>query len=159
MDKSLVVFQENDLYFGIYPNEFKHHFSLNQVWISKSEKDSPVWQFKRKKDPAEGLFIHFGSLLELSQAHFDNGGYIFIKEITAPFSLGICISGLLMRIPLKKLPRKTIEVDEFPHFPAGVPKTIFSFIHRYKGKHIFVVDPLLLFRAYDLLNRCEGPTV
>lgn len=151
MDKSLIVFQERDLFFGIYPNEFKHNFSLNQVWISNSGDESPIWQFRRKKDPVEGVFIHFGSLLELSQAHFDNGGYIFVKEITGvPMNIGICVSGLLMRIPLKKLRAKKIEIDDFPRFPAGIPKTVFSYIQQYKGKHIFVIDPLLLFRAYDL---------
>ncbi len=152
MDKSLVVFQENDLYFGIYPNEFKHNFSLSQVWISRPEKDSPIWRFTRKKDPIEGNFIHFGALLGLSQSHFNNGGYIFIKEVSNTFALGICFSGLLMHIPLKKIPQKRIEVDAFSHFPPDIPKTVFSFIQVYKGKHIYVIDPLLLFRAYDLLG-------
>ncbi|MFH2133099.1 MAG: hypothetical protein ABIK68_22190, partial [bacterium] len=146
-----VIFQEKDLYFGIYPSEFKTHFSLNQVWISHSGNDSPIWQFQRKKDPVDGQFIHFGSLLKLSQAHFNNGGYIFIKEV-ATAAMGICINGLLMRIPLKKLPNKKIEVDEFAHFPPGIPRTAFSFVQFYKGKYIFVIDPLLLFRAYEILN-------
>lgn len=158
MDNSLVVFQEKDLYFGIHPNEFKHHFSLNQVWISSSGEDSPLWQFKRKSAPLEGVFVHFGSLLELSQAHFDNGGYIFMKEISSAGSsidLGICISGLLMRVPLKKLRRKKIEADEFSRFPSGIPKTVFSNIQQYKNKHIYVIDPLLLFRAFDLHRYLE----
>ena len=148
MDKSLIIFQEKDLYFGIFPNEFKYHISLNQVWISHSGNSSPIWQFERKKDLLQGRFIHFGSLLGLSQAHFNNGGYLFLKEISGGSDLGICISGLLMRIPLKQLPNKKLEIDEFSHFPPDIPKTIFSFIQLYKGKYIFVIDPELLFRAY-----------
>ncbi len=150
MDKSLVIFQEKNLYFGIFPNEFKHHFSLNQVWISHSGDSSPIWQFEKKKDDLQGQFIHFGSLLGLSQAHFNNGGHIFMRETSDGSDLGICVNGLLMRIPLNQLPNKKLEIDEFSHFPPDIPKTIFSFIQLYKGKHILVIDPLLLFRAYEI---------
>jgi len=150
MDKSLVIFQEKNLYFGIYPSEFIQHFSLNQVWISQSGIKSPIWQFEKKKDPVQGRFIHFGSLLGLSQAHFNNGGYIFIKETSSTSALGICINGWLMQIPLRKLPDKKLEVDQFNRFPPNIPRTAFNFIQLYKGKHIFVIDPLLLFRAYDI---------
>lgn len=150
MDKSLVIFQEKSLYFGIYPSEFRYHFSLNQVWISHAGNESPIWQFEKKKDPKQGKFIHFGSLLGLSQAHFNNGGYVFIKETSNTSELGICINSLLMRIPLKKLPNKKLEIDEFSHFPPNIPKTVFNFIQLYKGKYIFVIDPLLLFSAYNI---------
>lgn len=152
MDKSLVIFQEKDLYFGIFPNEFKHHFSLNQVWISHSGDSSPIWHFEKKKDHLQGKFIHFGSLLGLSQAYFNNGGHIFMKETSADSNLGICVNGLLMRIPLQQLPNKKLEIDEFSHFPPDIPKTIFSYIQLYKGKYILVIDPQLLFRAYEIYS-------
>jgi len=156
MEKSLVVFQEHDLYFGVYPTEFKYHFSLNQVWISNSGDNSPIWRFRRKQEPNEGVFVHFGSLLELSQAHFDNGGYIFIKDMAGvSVDLGICISGLLMRIPLKKLSGRKSEVDTFSRFPTGIPRTIFKFVQQYRGKSIFVIDPVLLFRAFDIPGQLQ----
>lgn len=151
MDKSLVVFQEKDLYFGLYPTDFKDHFSLNQVWVSNAGDDSPLWRFNRQKQPSAGVFIHFGSILNLSQVNFDKGGYIFIKEMPGDVpDLGICVSGLLMRVPLKQLPDRTIEIEAFPRIPVEVPRTIFSSVQVYKGKHILVIDPLLLFRAFDI---------
>ena len=151
MKSDIIVFQEQRFHFGINPDEFEDNFSLNSAWISPSEISTKLWRFERKNPPEKGYFLHFGALLDLTSVYFNNGSQIFMKRTPERQLIGICISSAIFQISLKKNNQKIIEIDEFDHIPADLPKTIFNHILRYQQKNIFIVDPLLLFRAYQLL--------
>jgi len=152
MSDSLLIFQENKLHFGMFPDEFEQYFPLNNVWISPEEGKPNIWRFEREKPPMRGKFVHFGSLIGKTPAYFDDTGYIFMKNIPGEFSLGIFIGAVILRIPVKKLRAKKIEIErESKRIPAQLPKTAFRYIQRFQRKNILIINPLLLFRAYKII--------
>jgi len=151
MQESLIIFLEDKYFFGLLPTDFDQFFSLNKAWISPTDESSPVWKFEREEEPHEGNFVHFGNLLGLSAATFSEKGYVFLKKVSETSSQGVFINQFIMRVALKKMKeRNRIEVDEANVFPPDIPRTAFRYVQHYKRKNIMVLDPLMLFRAYDI---------
>lgn len=151
MKNDIIVFQEQRFHFGINPGEFEESFSLNSAWISPANESDRLWRFERKERSIKGDFIHFGALLGLTSAYFNNASQIFMKKTPDGQVLGLCISGTLFQISLNGTKEKLVSIDESVHIPETLPQTIFSRLLRYKRKTIYIVDPILLFRAYHLI--------
>ena len=150
MENSLVIFQERGLLLGLYPSDFETYFQISSAWISPSHHSMLIWNFERVKEPTKGSFIHAGALLGNSPATFNAHGYIFIKKINKLLTLGLFLSEIVSEMPLKKIGKK-IEIDQFNKLPSDIPQSIFRFVQRIKRKNILIIDPLMLFQAYDVI--------
>ncbi|MCP4749709.1 MAG: hypothetical protein GY866_02340 [Proteobacteria bacterium] len=151
MSNSLVIFREHNHYFGLFPNDFEQHFSLNKTWISPSEHSPLIWKFEREQSPSEGVFVHLGAVFGYSPANFSQTGHIFMKKVSDQSSMGIFADNLLMKIPKIKTGDKNIDVEKIKNLPPEIPIKAFRFIKRYRRKNIFVIDPLMLFQACHIL--------
>lgn len=151
MDNSLIVFREENIYLGLLLNDFEQHFSLNHVWISPSMQSPLIWKFETKQKPFEGNFVHLGILLGFSPAYFNHSGHIFLKKIHDFSFMGIFMNNFFLQIPFAKFRDKKLDISEVKNYPLNVPKNTFRFVHRFKRKNIFVIDPLLLFQTYNVL--------
>jgi len=150
MENSVVVFQERGLFLGLYPSDFENYFQLNSVWISPSSHSMLVWKYERTKEPQNGSFIHASALLGSSPAVFSQHGYVFEKKITNSLSMGLFLNDITSEIPLKKIGKK-IEIDQVNKLPPDIPQSIFRFVHRVKRRNILIIDPLMLFKAYNVI--------
>ncbi len=150
MENSLVIFQERGLLLGLFPSDFETFFQLSSAWISPSNHSMLIWNFERAKEPKKGSFIHAGVLLGNSPATFNEQGYIFIKKINSILTMGLFLNEIVTETPMKKIGKK-IDVDQINKLPPDIPKSIFRFVQRIKRKKIFIIDPLMLFQAYDVI--------
>ncbi len=150
MKNTLLVFREQNLFFGIRSNDFEQYFPLNKVWISQANNSSQVWRFEGKEKKEKGCFIHPGSLFGFSKFRISQTGVIFLKNISNQLPMGILMNEFLMKISLKKIGTKKIDIEQLKKFPTHLPKSAFHTVQRYKRKNIFIIDPLMLFKAYDI---------
>lgn len=150
MENSLVIFQERGLNLGFFPNDFETFFQLSSAWISPSNHSTLIWNFERTKEPQHGSFVHVGALLGNSPATFNEQGYVFLKKINDLITMGLFLNDIITEMPSKKMGKK-IEIDQVNKVPSDIPKSIFRFVQRIKRKNIFVIDPLMLFQAYDVI--------
>jgi hypothetical protein len=153
MKQSIIVFQADRHFYGLDPADFEAHFALNSVWISPSRQLSPWWSFERKRETTKGFFVHFGTLIGLSKADFSGHGYVFVKNVPGVAALGICASGLIMKVPRQRLQKRIVAADEYRGLPDGLPCTAFSGVRWLRRKPVLIIDPVLLFQAYDLFSQ------
>jgi hypothetical protein len=150
MKQSIIVFQVGHHHYGLDPVDFEAYFALKSVWISPPRQPSPWWRFERRREITKGFFVHFGALTGLSMAEFSGSGFVFLKNVPAVAALGICANGLIAKVPKHRLKKRVIAADEYRGLPEGLPCTAFSGVRWLGRKPILIIDPLLLFHAYDL---------
>ena len=135
---------------GIFPSDFENYFQLSSAWISPSSHSMLVWKYERDKEPKNGNFIHAGALLGSASAIFSQHGYVFVKRINADLTMGLFLNEIISEIPLKRMGKK-VEIDQNHKIPSNIPVSAFRFIHRIKRKNVLVIDPLMLFKAFDVI--------
>lgn len=146
----LIIFKENQSYFGFYTSDFSAHFSVDKVWVTPPVGNPPIWSFEgQKKTRATGVFVHLSTLLGLPSSDVSYRGFIFLKEITVHDQIGLYMDRFFMQVPVKKIKHRICET------PANLPNEVLASAFKHtleiKRKVVNIIDPMRLFEAYGLL--------
>lgn len=150
MNNNLIVFKEQNYYFGIFPEDFERHFSMDHIVVNPSSISTSIWKFEAPQKSLKGYFVHLGALFGFSPVHIQHTGHLFVKE-SLDVRFAIFLDNFQMKIPVLEKGRNQIGIDKFHDLPAEIPKQAFRYVLVYRKKKILIVDPLMLFRSYDHL--------
>jgi len=147
----LIVFRENQNYFGFYSTDFSAHFSVDQVWVTPPEGNPPIWSFEGRKNTLQGTFVHLSTLLGLPSCDLSHKGFIFLKEITVNDTIGLYMDRFFTQVSADKITKKILETNHFPDLPNSIVASAFKYTVEIKRKTVTIIDPTRLFEAYGLL--------
>lgn len=150
MNNNLIIFQEKHYSFGLFPEDFEKHLSLDQVWVRPSGISPSIWNFEAKKKDLQGVFVHLGVLFGFPMNSFHHSGYVFIKELP-DLSFGVLMGNYQLKIPTQSIGNTKVGIDEIADLPSNIPKSAFRYAVRYKKRKILIIDPLMLLRSYNNL--------
>lgn len=150
MNNKLIVFQEKDYYFGLFPEDFERHLRLDNIWVHPSDISSSIWNFYDPVSKKKGYYVHLGALFGYNSISFSSKGYIFIKDLT-DFNFGIFMDHYWMKLHLDDKKKNQLSIHEIQDIPSSIPKDAFKYILLYKKKKIIIIEPLMLLRSYNNL--------
>ena len=153
MSEPILVFKEQDYFFGVSPIDFVQQYSLDQVEIAPSGVSNAIWHYqtKQKKNPIEGIFLHVGALFGLYPVDFNYSGQIFIMEINKEVSLGLFLDHLTFKIPADRIDLHYSEVTDINKLPPELPPRAIVQVAVYNRKKIFMIDPVRLSEVYQFI--------
>lgn len=150
MNNNLIVFKEQNYYFGIFPEDFERHMYMDEITVNPSTISPSIWNFEDPTKKRSGFFVHLGALFGFSPVFIQHTGHLFVKE-SLDVRFAIFLDNFQMKIPVLEKGRNQIGIDKFDDLPPEIPKQAFRYVLVYKKKKILIVDPLMLFRSYDHL--------
>lgn len=151
--ESILVFKEQEFYFGISPADFEDQYSLDQLEISPTGVSEAIWVYhQRARDrEKEGIFLHLGALFGLSPIDFSHQGMVFVKELKEGVRLGLFLDNLTFKLPIESLKKASDQVGELNKLPPELPPRAVRQVLRYNRKNIILIDPVRLTEVYQLI--------
>ncbi|MDT8446425.1 MAG: hypothetical protein RRB13_05960 [bacterium] len=152
---SILVFREQDYYFGISPADFGPPFMLDQLEIAPTNVSEAIWYYRDKEplseEEAEGIFLHLGALFGLRPIGFGFQGMIFLNELAPGLRLGLFLDNLTFRVPIWEVPKRLIEVTSSVKLPPELPPRAIRQVISYNRKQVLLIDPVRLSEVYQLI--------
>ena len=152
--ESILVFKEQEFYFGVSPLDFGPQYSLDQVEISPTGVSEAIWHYRLKTEnpPVEGIFLHLGALFGLAPIDFSHQGVIFINQMEDGVSLGLFLDNLTFKVPLEGLGKRLTQITDLNKLPPELPPRAVRRVIRYNRKQILLIDPVRLSEVYQLIS-------
>lgn len=152
---SILVFREQDYFFGISPADFGQPFMLDQLEIAPTGVSEAIWHYRDKdpasEDEAEGIFLHLGALFGLKPIGFGFQGMIFLNELDQGVRLGLFLDNLSFRIPITEVGKRQIPVTDVKQLPPELPPRAIRQVISYNRKQVLLIDPVRLSEVYQLI--------
>ena len=149
LNKDLIIYQEKDYYFGIFPEDFESHVSLDQLWINPTKNATSIWYFKDINKKKEGYCVHIGGLLGFSPVHFSYKGYIFTKELS-DINFGVLMDNFIKKVPIRDKQKDKIPISEIQDLPKEIPISTFEHVIIYGKMNVLVINPEIIFKTAQL---------
>ncbi|OGH03472.1 MAG: hypothetical protein A2600_10150 [Candidatus Lambdaproteobacteria bacterium RIFOXYD1_FULL_56_27] len=150
---SILVFREQEFYFGISPSDFGPALEVDQLEIASSGVSEAIWHYKSRdpQNPLEGIFLHLGALFGLKPIDFSHKGRIYLNQLDPETTLGLFVDNLTLQIPKEALAKHLTPLTEVSKLPPELPPRAIRQVIKYNRKKILLIDPVRLSEVYQLI--------